>query len=219
LKLKYIYTFFILLFLQPVLFAQTTDSSYYRQVPDSVVNRLKKQPVFAYANDAAYWVKEKETAPSPLSNFFFYLATHNWVKWTLLSAFTALLCFLLFKVIQTNRIRLFYSAGKSDSRPDLLANTTGNLDELLNSALAAGDFRLAIRYHFLQTLQNLNKKQLIQLQPQGTNQEYLRSMRNQTGFETFKQLTYYYEYIWYGEFAIDNDLYQRIAQVFKAFNR
>jgi hypothetical protein len=219
LTLKNIYILFLLLLLQSGLFAQSTDSSLYRQVPDSVVNKLKKQPVFAYANDAAFWIKEKESAPSPISNFFLYLATHNWVKWTLLTAFAALLCFLLFKVIQTNSIRLFYSAGKSETNADVLTGAGENLDELISSAAAAGNFRLAIRGHFLQTLQKLDKKNLIQLHPQGTNQEYLSSMRNQAGFETFKQLTYYYEYIWYGEFSIDADLYQRIAGVFKVFNR
>jgi Domain of unknown function (DUF4129) len=219
LTLKNTYALFLLLMLQSVLSAQSADSSFYRQVPDSVVSRLKKQPVFAYANDAAYWTKEKETAPSPVSNFFLYLATHSWVKWTLLTAFTALLCFLLFKVIQTNSIRLFYSVGKSESSTNILPGTSENLDDLISSATAAGDFRLAIRGHFLQTLQKLDKKNLIQLHPQGTNQEYLSSMRNQAGFKTFRQLTYYYEYIWYGEFSIDADLYQRIAQVFKVFNR
>lgn len=52
-----------------------------------------------------------------------------------------------------------------------------NIGELIASAVKDGDFRLAIRYYYLQLLRQLNQKELIKYEFQKTNSEYLNEIK------------------------------------------
>lgn len=194
------------------------DTFYFRQVPDSVATMLKSAADFAYANDPEYWVKEK-TEPSAIGEFLMYLARHEWIKVLLWFCFLGLLVFALVKIILANRLNLFYRSGKHQHLKADAVVIPENYAELIKGAVATGDFRLAIRFHYLQTLQQLHEKKLIDLHPDGTNQQYLGRMRGHAAFNAFNHLTKIYDYAWYGAFAIDKELYENIAQKFAEFNK
>lgn len=194
------------------------DTFYFRQVPDSVATMLKSAADFAYANDPEYWVKEK-IEPSAIGEFLMYLARHEWIKVLLWFCFLGLLVFALVKIILANRLNLFYRSGKQQHLKADAVVIPENYAELIKGAVATGDFRLAIRFHYLQTLQQLHEKKLIDLHPDGTNQQYLGRMRGHSAFNAFNHLTKIYDYAWYGAFAIDKELYGNIAQKFAEFDK
>jgi len=194
------------------------DTFYSRQVPDSVATRLKSVADFAYANDPEYWVKKK-IEPSAIGEFLLYLARHQWIKVLLWFGFLALLVFAFVKIILANRLNLFYRSGKQQHLKADAVVIPENYAELIKGAVATGDFRLAIRFHYLQTLQQLHEKKLIDLHPDGTNQQYLGRMRGHAAFNAFNHLTNIYDYAWYGAFAIDKELYESIDQKFAEFNK
>ncbi len=87
---------------------------------------------------------------------------------------------------------------------------------LQQKAYAAGDTRLAMRYLFLRMLKKLNEKELIQFAIDKTNSTYASELapglRND-----FSSLALYYEYIWYGKFSIENEVFDKIENQYSQF--
>jgi hypothetical protein len=192
------------------------DSFYLRQVPDSVLIAVKKQRIFAYANDADYWVK-KTHEPTAIERLLFYLFTHDWIKWLFYGLLGILLGYTLFRILQATRLNLFFTQRGKRQENYRADPEKQDWNALLAGAEKAGDYRLAIRCHFLHTLQLLEEKNILTCHPETTNQEYLNQLRGKQGFESFSQLTRIYEYVWYGGFGITEPLYRQAASLFHSF--
>lgn len=79
------------------------------------------------------------------------------------------------------------------------------------------DYRSAIRYHFLYSLKKLTDKNLINWNPEKTNRDYLRDLKNKNLQEDFRRVIYVYDYIWYGEFDTQEKDYQHYKTYFNKF--
>jgi len=90
--------------------------------------------------------------------------------------------------------------------------------KLIIQAAANKNYPLAIRYHYLQTLQKLAAKRAIEFTPDKTNNEYSRGMFGKPYKEEFDSLTHSYEYAWYGKFDISEAMFTAIEKGFKQFN-
>lgn len=77
-----------------------------------------------------------------------------------------------------------------------------NIAELIERAVKDGDFRLAIRYYYLQLLRQLNRKELIKYEFQKTNSEYLNEIREDNLRFQLKKAMRLYDFIWYGSFSL-----------------
>ena len=89
---------------------------------------------------------------------------------------------------------------------------------LIREAIKGGNYRLAIRYQYLQTLHKLAGKNLVELAVDKTNYQYVREIANQNYQNDFAALTLNYEYVWYGEFNIDENIYRKMEPGFVTFN-
>lgn len=90
---------------------------------------------------------------------------------------------------------------------------------LIRKALQQQNFRLAVRYHFLQTLSILADRQLIVPGLDKTNRHYLNELRGTPAEGYFAVLTHHYDYIWYGEFALNEVQYHRVRGLFDQFHQ
>jgi hypothetical protein len=88
----------------------------------------------------------------------------------------------------------------------------------LHEALRIPDYRLAVRIHYLNCLQELHEKGKIRFEIEKTNWDYIHELSNGHKKE-FIVLTKYFEYIWYGEFSLDEARYLELKQRFKQFNQ
>lgn len=91
-----------------------------------------------------------------------------------------------------------------------------NIQDLIKEAIANGNYRLAIRYYYLYILKLLSNKELIDWQLQKTNDDYLHELSNGKLKSAFAKATFLYDYVWYGEFQLDETKYQRAERTFKA---
>lgn len=78
-----------------------------------------------------------------------------------------------------------------------------DLDQYIKEALNQKNYRLAIRYMYLRTLKQLSWKELIDWHFDKTNTDYYHELKNEGIKANFKQVSYLYDYIWYGEFPLD----------------
>lgn len=190
-----------------------------RMVPDSVVEKLKTEKEFEYANDPSFWKKEPPPENSGLVKFIDWLARSALVKWILYLFLAAVLIFTLYQVMVVNNFFVFSRRSKKiKADEDLLADeTSGNLQQLLETAIINRDYRLATRLLYLQTLQFLSERQHLQLDAKATNKDYIEQMRKSHSGNEFRKLTRIYEYAWYGEYPLSDDQFELIKNSFTRF--
>jgi len=92
--------------------------------------------------------------------------------------------------------------------------TEDDLDRRIGEAEAAGDYRAAVRYHFLQLLRELQDAGYIEWRAERTNREYLRALASTPLVSDFSQVLRVFEKTWYGEQQVDSGDYAHVAPQF-----
>lgn len=80
-----------------------------------------------------------------------------------------------------------------------------------------GDYRSAVRYQFLYILKKLSDKKLILWNPEKTNKDYVAELKANHLKNDFYNLSYIFDYVWYGEFSIDQNSYDKFKKQFHGF--
>lgn len=89
-----------------------------------------------------------------------------------------------------------------------------NIPDFVQEALRAGDYKMAVRLHYLGLIQLLAQKQWLDWKREKTNGDYLREVRTSPVYEEFKEATLVFERIWYGDRRLGSNAYRRIATQF-----
>ena len=77
-----------------------------------------------------------------------------------------------------------------------------DIDAMLQDAIEKGNYRLALRYFYLKLLKRLEKNNIIKWEPQKTNFEYQKEIKNKDYNNKFNKFTLWYDYIWYGKYPL-----------------
>jgi len=104
-----------------------------------------------------------------------------------------------------------------------LENIESNLPEadlpvFIDKALEGGDFKMAVRLHYLALIQALAQKEWIEWQPEKTNGDYMQEMQDRPVFDQFGTLTRVFERIWYGDYPLEKEAYAQVAEQFALIN-
>jgi hypothetical protein len=78
-----------------------------------------------------------------------------------------------------------------------------DFDKLINKSLKENNYRLATRYLYLKSLKSLAHKKTIEWHFDKTNSDYINEIKDIKLKGLFKRVSYIYDYVWYGEFPID----------------
>ncbi|MHA4807644.1 DUF4129 domain-containing protein [Flavitalea flava] len=191
-----------------------------RTIPDSVIDRYRKDKAFAYANDLSYWVKEKD----PVNNngwliFLERLLTSVWFRYLIYSLLGSILLFAIYKIVKENNLQLFFRnppKAISDGAEETEL-TVEDLEEKLEQAIKSGNYRLGVRYLFLKTLGLLDSRGMIHFHARTTNHDYLRQMKGNTQEPDFRYLIRAYEHVWYGDFSLNSEQFDRVNHYFQKF--
>ena len=132
----------------------------------------------------------------------------------------ALFGYIVFKMFLSNAS--FFSGNRKNISADIKTEAeenTSDPDAMIRNAIKNRNYRLAVRYLYLQTLIRLSEKKFIRVNSNKTNYEYVREVRNQKFANEFASLTLKYEYVWYGEYAVDEKLFEQIHYSFTQFTK
>lgn len=89
-----------------------------------------------------------------------------------------------------------------------------NIKKLIEKALEAKDYRLAVRYYYLFILKKLTDAELINYEFDKTNSEYFAEITSEKINSGFKKVTTLYDYIWYGSFAVTEEDFLKAQKTF-----
>jgi len=131
----------------------------------------------------------------------------------------AILGFIIWLFIRLNPAMSFTKKGEN---PDVILSeeekiiTQQDIPLLIKEALQQQNYRLAVRYYYLLILKMLKDQQVIDYQFQKTNHEYLDEIEAADLRENFDQITRIYDFIWYGNFPVNNEDYLLAEKAFES---
>lgn len=183
-------------------------------------------------NDSRYFYNEKiQNQPTLWDKFRFWalrtigsFLDNSWVgkffDIALILTFLALLWFLLNR-FASGDIKSAIS-GKTNRNFSVLkinpiSESGDQLDTLLKNAIEKKQFHDAVRYLYQKALQQLSQKDLIKWKADKTNHEYRYELGNHPTASSFDRLTYFYEYVDYGDFEIEEKGFETVQKVYAQF--
>ena len=94
-----------------------------------------------------------------------------------------------------------------------------DLSKLIKKAIHQQNYRLAVRYYYLFTLQKLSNNELIDWQQQKTNEDYIKEIKTTQLKDKFIRSTHLYDFVWYGNFDINELEFVKAEKVFKELSK
>jgi hypothetical protein len=203
-----------------------------RNFKKDVLNNYRKQPEFDYTNEAA-------DGPSLWTRFwrwfwhlfdFLNFKKHpdahiidiilTFLKYLFIILGISAIIFFILKMAGINMFGLFRNKSKKADLP--YSESLENIHEIdfdseIEKAINQHNYRLAVRLLYLKSLKQLSDASLIDWQPDKTNSAYIDELNNPGQQGTFRTLTRQFEYVWYGEFPIDGNVFERINFMFQKF--
>lgn len=193
--------------------------------PSDSLRNIKSQKEFAYINNLDSLLKAKQdeelkkariTKPviqkEPTSGFPI-------VRFLLWSIAIFIVLFVIYRLFLSEKGMFAAPVKNKKLRLDEEQITDeALLDKRISDAIQKSDYRLAIRFLYLQTLNKLNDKGWLMLSPDKTNYQYVQELKNKQFKNEFARITLHYEYAWYGDFKIEETVFKPVKQEFDQFN-
>lgn len=171
------------------------------------------------------WDRFKEWLAGILKNLFSFSsneASLNFVGILLKVIAVLIVIFVIYLIVKAlmNKEGQWIFGRNSDKKGMNYTEIEKNLhlvdfEKLIKETLASGEKRLCIRYYYLWLLKKMSEKHLIVWDVEKTNSDYLYELQNQSQKEDFAYLSYLYNYIWYGEFELDEATFEKAKNAFE----
>ena len=92
-----------------------------------------------------------------------------------------------------------------------------DFDQLIQQAIQDKAYRRGVRLLYLETLKELTSHEWIQWKINKTNFDYQEELRHTPLIHDFESLTLDYEYVWYGDFPVNESGFNSMRKTFQQF--
>ena len=89
-----------------------------------------------------------------------------------------------------------------------------DFEKLIKESIKAGEHRLSIRYYYMFLLKKMSEKQIIEWDVEKTNSDYSYEIKSVELKANFEYLSYLYNYMWYGEFDLTLEDFEKAKKAF-----
>jgi Domain of unknown function (DUF4129) len=217
---------FLLLWIQTQGVGLWAKPPVHKEIPQAAIEQYQNQEAFQYEEAKIVSNQEKslwERFVLAIQSFFKSLIGENATD-TLNRVLPYILGFI-------GLIYILYAWGKSQQMGILMAdNAQGSLDFVhitqmqppdfdakIAAAIQQQQYKEALRWLYLRSLQRLAAKNLIQWKRDKTNRDYLKELEQTPLYPDFKHLTYYFDYAHYGNMPVTAADFAVIQQAFDRF--
>lgn len=132
-----------------------------------------------------------------------------------------LVVYFIFKAVMNNEGQWVF--GKSSDKniipvTDIESNLSiTDFNKLTKQAENNEEFRLAVRYYYLWLLKRLSNFEIIEYDVDKTNSDYYNEISLKEVKDQFSYASYLYNYIWYGEFNVNEVDFKKAKKTFVQF--
>lgn len=124
---------------------------------------------------------------------------------------------VIMTLLKVNAFKVFYSgADQAKKSYQVFHENIHEMDfeRLIQEATEKNEFRLATRLIFLHALKLLSDKHLIDFNQGKTNHDYVEELTAADLKTGLNELSFYFDYAWYGNFSISDIQFQKIKNTF-----
>ena len=132
-----------------------------------------------------------------------------------------LVIYFIFKAVMNDEGKWVF--GKSSDKNIIPVTDVENnihvadFKQLITEAEKDNNYRLAIRYYYLWLLKGLTSAELIEYDVEKTNSDYFNEIASKSIKDEFSYTSYLYNYIWYGEFDVNEQQFNKAKTAFIKF--
>lgn len=190
------------------------------------IEKYQKDARFQYIDeeskvDVSWFARLKRWLLDKLFGGVDDLVTSGLVGWLAIVAGIILLIIIILKLAGVNFKAIL---GKKKLNTPEIEIYTENVHEmdfetLITNALRNKDYRLAVRFLYLKNLKLLSDSSIIKWSANKTNYNYQYEISNNTLRSKFLDITFIFDYVWYGEFTLNESDFFKIHSHMTEFNK
>jgi len=223
-----------LIFLLPVVLSPVNAQDTEAAGSNPELRIPSEESIEKYRNDKDFFYEEMRSPKYPawLQRIFDWFndmisKTVNAVfsREILIALFIVLLSALIVAIVlRTQNISLKQLFGKQKVDSDEIDFITEDVNKMDFEALIAEsiktkNYRLAVRFLYLKNLKALSDKLIIKWNPNKTNYSYQYEIENSDLRSRFLDSTRIFDFVWYGEFNLDDNSFNDARHLFDDLNR
>ena len=180
---------------------------------------------FEQSKEKNAWERFKEWLADIINNIFNFTSEHT--STTIVSVLIKIIAisiigfvvYLLVKAVLNKEGKWIFGKN-SDKKIINYSDVEKNLflvdfEKLIEQTLLSDERRLTIRYYYLWLLKKMATNEIIVWDLEKTNSDYLHEIKNIEQKAEFDYLSYLYNYIWYGEFELDDETFFKAKNAFE----
>jgi hypothetical protein len=196
-----------------------------RSFDEAAVNELRNNDDFNYRQPPtvveSLWDRFVLWVGRLLGWLFRGAVTTNWGRVMLYALGLVVLIVVIMMLLKVDALRVFHSgADKGVAYRTFTENIHEmDFDKLIGDAIARKEYRLGVRLTFLHALKILADRHHVDWRPGKTNHDYLAELKEGELKKGFNELSFYFDYTWYGDFNVTENLFQKVSVAFDGWRK
>lgn len=186
------------------------------RIPDkSKIEEYRKDPRFEYKKEErglSWWDRILLAINNFINNLLGRVAESGMLSIVVLLIIVVVICLIVLKLIGVDYRTLLGKKELDKSDIDIYTENVHemNFDALISNALRNKDYRLAVRFLYLKNLKQMSDKDIIEWSSHKTNYSYQYEIQNSLLRSKFLETTLIFDYVWYGEFELDEGKFTEV---------
>lgn len=169
----------------------------------------------------SFWDKVKYWFSDLINDIFSTVSKSGVPGVVLILVIVLILCLIVLKFLGVDYRKVL--GKKQMDTPEINIYTENvhemDFDTLISNAMKNKDYRLVVRFLYLKNLKILSDKEIIEWKTNKTNYSYQHEISNAALRSKFLESTLIFDYIWYGEFPLDEPKFSAIYTQMNDFNK
>lgn len=192
-----------------------------RKFSQSEVEKLKADPDLIYTQPPTVaetlWDRFLQWLGWLIDSLFGKATTTDLGRLLMYTIAIILTIVVIMMLLKVNAFRVFYSGADQGKQGYQVFHENiheMNFDTLIQEATEKKEYRLATRLVFLYALKILSDKHLIDFSAGKTNHDYVEELQKGEIKTGLNELSFYFDYAWYGNFSISAEQFQKVKNTF-----
>jgi hypothetical protein len=192
-----------------------------RSFSDKTISELKRDSDLQYEAPPtiaqSLWQRFLIWLSEMIASVFSSAVETNWGRVVSYLLGIGVLVLVILLILKIDAFKILYTnQGASTIKYSVLHENIHEIDfdQEIQNAVDNGDHRRGVRLLFLYALKILSDKQYIHWEQGKTNHDYVAEVKEETLRNWLNQLSYYFDYAWYGNFTVSKELFDRVNLIF-----
>jgi hypothetical protein len=192
-----------------------------RKFDEATLEELRKDKDFDYEQaptiGESLWDRFWRWVGELISKILRGAVTTNWGRVFLYVGCVVVLVLIVMAILKVDAFKVLFKGADVTSGSRIFHEDIHAMDfeVLIKEAVDKKDFRNAVRLIFLYSLKLLSDGQHIHWQAGKTNHDYLQELKSNELKTGLGELSFYFDYAWYGGFNVSEGQFARVKSIFE----